>query len=186
MKKSISIIIFKPIITSYLLIFSVVSFSQSTSKSLKPESDFWKKVQFGGGVGLGIGSGYTDISIAPSAIYNINPYFSAGVGLQGSYISVKNNYNSFIYGGSIIGLLNPVEQIQLSIELEQLRVNTTSNVALVGANIFPKNNFWNTALYLGAGYRTDNITVGVRYNILFNKSDQVYSEAFMPFVRIYF
>lgn len=186
MKNCTPNIILKITISSFLLIFSAFAFSQSASNSLNPKNDFWKKVQFGGGIGLGIGSGYTDISIAPSGIYNFNSYFSAGVGLQGSYISVKNSYKSFIYGGSIIGLLNPIEQIQLSIELEQLRVNTTSNFALVGANIFPKNNFWNTALYLGAGYRTDNITVGVRYNILFNKSDQVYSEAFMPFVRIYF
>jgi hypothetical protein len=90
------------------------------------------------------------------------------------------NYISYIYGGSLIGLVNPIEKIQLSAELEQLRVNQE----------FPdfdgKNNFWNTALYLGAGYYTGNVTIGVRYNVLFNKNDLVYSEAFMPFVRIYF
>jgi hypothetical protein len=36
-------------------------------------------VQFGGGVGLGFGSNYTDISLAPSAIYNFNEYVALGL-----------------------------------------------------------------------------------------------------------
>ena len=46
--------------------------------------------------------------------------------------------------------------------------------------------FWNTALFLGAGYRNENITLGIRYNILHRDRDNIYAEAFMPFVRIYF
>ena len=38
----------------------------------KTKSDFWKHVQFGGGLGLGVGNGYADIMVAPSAIYNFN------------------------------------------------------------------------------------------------------------------
>jgi hypothetical protein len=41
----------------------------------------WKileNVQFGGGIGLGFGSGFTDISVAPSAIYNFNEYVALG------------------------------------------------------------------------------------------------------------
>lgn len=149
----------------------------------KPEYDFWKNVQFGGGFGLSVGSGYTDISIAPSAIYNFNDIFAAGVGLQGSYVKVKDRevtYNSYIYGGSLIGLVTPIEEVQLSVELEELRVNQEFTDFKI------KNNFWNTALYLGAGYYTGNVTIGVRYNVLFKKNDLVYSEAFMPFVRVYF
>lgn len=79
----------------------------------------------------------------------------------------------------MIGLINPVEQIQLSAELEQLRVNTTYEDNF-------KDDFWNTALFLGVGYRTNNVTVGIRYNVLFNRDKNVYNEAFMPFVRVYF
>jgi hypothetical protein len=39
-------------------------------------------VQFGGGVGLGFGSNYTDISLAPSAIYNFNEYVALGLGVN--------------------------------------------------------------------------------------------------------
>jgi hypothetical protein len=42
-------------------------------QKIHPIGDFWQNVQFGGGVGLGFGSNYTDISFG-SAIYNFNEY----------------------------------------------------------------------------------------------------------------
>ncbi len=42
------------------------------------------------------------------------------------------------------------------------------------------------ALFVGAGYRNENITIGIRYNVLHKDSDNIYAEAFMPFVRIFF
>jgi hypothetical protein len=169
---------FKSVFVLGIILLTNLIYSQS-----KPENDFWNKVQIGGGFALSVGSGYTNISVAPSAIYNFNKIFAAGVGLQGSYVKVNDQdarYNSYIYGGSLIGLANPIPQIQLSVELEELRVNQE----------FPdfnaKENFWNTALYLGAGYTNGKVTLGIRYNILFDKKDYVYSEAFMPFVRVYF
>ena len=160
---------------------SLSGFSQD-SISVKRKSEFWKNVQLGGGLGLNVGGGFTDITIAPSAIYNVNEYLSFGVGLQGSYVSVKNNYNSFIYGGSLIGLVNPIKEIQFSVELEQLKVNTSFESSFQ----IPSRHFWNTGLFLGAGYRTNNVTIGARYNVLFNENDNVYSNAFMPFIRVYF
>ena len=146
------------------------------------KSAFWEKVSFGGGIGLNIGSGFTNIAISPSAIYNINPYFSAGLGLQGSYVSSRNNFNSIIYGASVIGLANPAAMVQLSAEFEQVRVNTTLNSFPVDM----KENSWNSALFLGAGYRSNNLTVGIRYNVLHKKNNYLYSDAFMPFIRVYF
>ena len=105
-----------------------------------------------------------------------------GVGLQGSYVAVKSNYNSFIYGGSLIGLVNPIKQIQFSVELEELKVNTSFESSFQ----IPSRHFWNTGLFLGAGYRSNNVTIGGRYNILYNENDNVYSNAFMPFIRVYF
>ena len=81
----------------------------------KGGSDFWNDVQFGGGIGVSVGSDFTDISLAPSAIYNFNEYFAAGVGLQGSFVKVRtrepyyDGYKSYIYGGSLIGLFTPIE-----------------------------------------------------------------------------
>jgi long-subunit fatty acid transport protein len=149
----------------------------------KQKSDFWDHVKFGGGFGLSLGTGFTDITIAPSAIYNFNNYVSLGAGLQGSLVSQKDYYTSGIYGASLITLFNPIEQAQISLELEQVRVNSTFQT-VGGSNI--KNNFWNTGLFVGAGYRMDNVTVGVRYNLLYDKDKSVYSDALMPFIRVYF
>ena len=162
------------------LFFSICAFAQRNTLPPKMENQFWRNVQFGGGLGLGFGSGYTDISIAPSAIYNFNEYAALGIGLQYKYLKQKDYYASHLYGGSIIGLLNPIRQIQLSAELEQLRVN----VNLEGSNSNSQN-YWNTALFVGAGYRSGNVTIGARYNVLDDKNS-IYGSAFMPFVRVYF
>lgn len=155
-----------------------VSAQQTPHNELK--SNFWNKVQFGGGLGLGFGSGYTNISVAPSAIYNVNEYFSAGLGVQYNYLKQKDFYSSSQYGASIIGLVNPIPEIQLSVELEELRVNFKFDDGSVS------NDFWNTGLFLGAGYRAENVTIGARYNVLFNEDKGVYGDALMPFVRVYF
>ncbi len=149
----------------------------------KQKSDFWDHVKFGGGFGLSLGTGFTDVTIAPSAIYNFNSYVSLGAGLQGSIVSQKDYYSSGIYGASIITLFNPIQQAQISLELEQVRVNNTYRNLTTGTL---KDNFWNTGLFVGVGYRMENVTVGMRYNVLFNKDKNVYSDALMPFIRVYF
>jgi len=175
--------VFKSFFVILTVLFSGYSMAQEIS-AVDDTTNFWDKVQFGGGLGLGIGSGYTDISVMPSAIYNVNEIVAVGVGLQFGYLSSKNYYDSFVYGGSVITLVNPIPEIQLSAELEQVRVNTDYD-----ANNFRpsySDNFWNTALYLGAGYRTGNVTVGARYDVLLNDERSLYGSAFMPFVRVYF
>jgi hypothetical protein len=54
-------------------------------------------VQFGGGVGLGFGSNYTDISLAPSAIYNFNEYVALGLGGQYTYLKQKKLLFPFLW-----------------------------------------------------------------------------------------
>lgn len=152
------------------------------SQEINTKSDFLNHIQFGGGLGLGVGNGYADIMVAPSAIYNFNNYVSAGLGIQYNYVKQRDFYKANMYGGSIIALFNPLEEIQISTELEQLRINRTFNDALGNDT----QDFWNTALFIGAGYRNENITMGIRYNVLHKDRDNIYAEAFMPFVRIYF
>ncbi|MDX1462553.1 MAG: hypothetical protein R3359_05810 [Marinirhabdus sp.] len=91
-------------------------------------------------------------------------------------------FESTLYGGSWITLFNPIREIQLSAELEQLRVNQEIDFLAVRET----DNFWNTALFLGAGYRAGPATIGVRYNVLFSNDDRVYASAWNPFVRLYF
>ena len=75
---------------------------KTTIPAQKKSSDFWNHVQFGGGIGGGIGNQYSNLYVAPSAIYNFNAYFSAGTGLQMSYsdllkktlLRLTMNYNA--------------------------------------------------------------------------------------------
>ena len=169
-------------ITKIVFVMSLFVFSENAKAQEMEYTDFWSRVHFGGGLGIGFGSNYTNIALAPSAIYDFNQYISAGIALQGSYVRDKHFYESYMYGPSLIVLGNPIPQVQLSAELEQLRVNVDYDDDLG----FPNDNFWNTALFLGAGYRTNNVTIGVRYNVLHDSNKNVYSDAFMPFVRVYF
>ncbi|CAM3578392.1 hypothetical protein FLGE108171_04060 [Flavobacterium gelidilacus] len=169
------------IIGLFALIITLFTFQESFAQEPVVKSKFWSRVQFGGGLGLAFGNNSTNISVSPSAIYNFNEKVALGAGLQYSYINQKDFYTSHLYGGSIIGLVNPIQEIQLSAELEELRVNTDFNDPS-----FINDNYWNTALFLGAGYRTNNATIGIRYNVLHNDRNNIYTTAFMPFLRVYF
>lgn len=142
---------------------------------------FWQQVQFGGGLGISFGNGSFSGTIAPSTIYNFNDYFAMGPSLIFSYQS-SDFFKSTLYGGSWITLFNPIREIQLSAEVEQLRVQ--QEIEFIEGT--ETDNFWNTALFAGAGYRAGAVTIGLRYNILYNNDDRVYATAWNPFVRVYF
>ena len=155
---------------------------QAQSNSTSTNSDFWNHVRFGGGIGLSFGDGYFSGTVAPSAIYQFDDKFSLGLGLSGSYYKRKNLYKSTVFGGSVIGLFNPIREIQLSSEFEQLNVNRKfeNNLNL------EDDNYWYPALFLGAGYRSGNFTVGVRYDVLYDEDKSIYADPWMPFIRVYF
>ena len=68
-------------------------------------------------------------------------------------------------------------------ELEQLRVNRSFEV--VGAPNL-EDNYWSPALFLGVGYSNRNVTVGIRYDVLYDDEKSIYADPWMPFVRVYF
>lgn len=164
------------------LIVLVITFTNAKGQDTlpKPKSEFWKKVSFIPSIGLGFGSGYSNVSVAPAAVYKINKYISTGLGLQYSYLKQNNLFSSTTYGGSLITLVNPLKELQLSVELEQLKASVKNEVIAV------KSDFWNTAFFVGAGYRFGNSVIGARYNLLFNEDKGVYGDALLPFVRIAF
>lgn len=179
MQKSNLKIVLRPILVIVTLLFVNGLFAQGPTNTPNPPSPFWSNVQFGGGIGLGFSSGYTDIFLAPSAIYNFNPIVALGAGLNFNYVASKNFYSSFVYGISTIVLVNPIPEIQLSVGLNQSRVNYQEE----GFSNYSED-YWDTSLILGAGYRTGNVTIGIGYNVLQN--DRYDTEPFVPFVRAYF
>ena len=167
-------------IQSLVAVFSYSAFAQENVPAPN-QPGFWENVRFGGGFGLNFGAGNFQLALSPSAIYDVNEYLSFGPALNFSYQS-SEFFKSTLYGASAIVLVNPIQAIQLSGELEQLRVNNTIETS--SGDI--KDNFWNTALFLGGGFRTNNVTIGARYNVLYNNGDGVYADAWQPFIRIYF
>ena len=179
MKKSNLKIFLKSILIIISFFCTNELLAQGPTSNPNPPNSFWKNVQFGGGIGLNFSSGYTDVFVAPSAIYNFNSIVAFGAGLNFNYVASSNYYSSVIYGISTSILVNPIPQIQLSIGLNQNRVNYNEK----GFSNFSED-YWDTGLILGAGYRTGNVTIGIGYNVLQN--NRYDTEPFVPFVRAYF
>lgn len=154
----------------------------NSPKANAQEASFWSHVSYGGSLGLSFGDGFFSGTLAPSAIYNFDNPFALGVALNGTYNSEKNFYESYIVGGSIIGLYNVIPEIQFSAEFEQLFVSRNYEDDI----IFADENYWSPAVFLGVGYSTQNVTFGVRYDVLFKDDRSVYASAFSPFFRVYF
>ncbi|MGC1632404.1 MAG: hypothetical protein WA749_09870 [Gelidibacter sp.] len=82
----------------------------------------------------------------------------------------------------MIGLFNPIPEIQLSAEFEELNVSRNWDDRLA----IPNENYWYPALFVGAGFRSHNVAVGIRYDVLYDKAKSIYAKAWAPFVRVYF
>ncbi len=170
----------KHIISSILICFFITySFSQDTASE---PSEFWNNVQFGGGVSLSFGSGFFAGNLAPVGVYRFNEFAAAGLGINFGYTSEKNFYESFVVGPSVLGLINPLPQIQISSEFQQSYVNRTFD----DRTEFIDEKYWVPALFLGIGYTTNNITVGIQYDVLYDRNYSIYNDSWYPFVRILF
>ena len=165
------------ILTLFFFGFATHSYSQIDDAT----TNFWSKVRFGGGLGLSFGDGFFSGTIAPSAIYQFNSKFATGVGLNFTYNSQEDVFKSTILGGSTIGLYNPIPELQVSSEFELLNVNRTFE-----NNLFEDDNYWYPALFMGLGYRTNNITMGIRYDVLYDRDKSIYADPWAPFIRVFF
>jgi len=166
-----------------LVIMMLIAMTATTSCFAQDDqTTFWQNVRIGGGIGLSFGDGFFSGSLAPSAVYDFNDQFSAGVGLNGTYNSLKNQYSSTIVGGSVLALYNVIPQLQISTEFEQLNVSRNYDNSIAIAD----ENYWYPALFVGAGFRQQNFTIGIRYDVLYDNGKSVYASAYVPFVRVYF
>ncbi len=165
----------------FLLATGILMFSPALAQLQGPPSDFWSRVRFGGGLGLGFSNRSFTIAVAPSAIYQVSPQFATGVGLNFNY-SEFDESKFTAYGGSLVSFFNPIPQAQISAEFEQLRVNREDFI--FGERF--EDSFWVPALYLGIGFGNRNVMAGMRYDVLFNNEKSIYASAWSPFVRVYF
>ena len=174
--------LFLSISKKLIILLLLILFSKQISFAQNSKSDFWTHVRYGGGLGLNFGDKFFSATVAPSAIYQFDKKLSLGLGLNATFNNQKAIYKSTILGGSLVGLYNVIREIQLSTEFEQLNVNRRYNVNLNEKD----DNYWIPGLYLGVGYRSKNVTFGIRYDVLYDSQKSIYADPWAPFVRVYF
>lgn len=159
----------------------ILTITLSFHKNYAQEKSFWSKVRFGGQIGIDFPNDSFSAIIAPSAVYDVNPYVSLGTGINFGYTNARN-FKATNYGISLISLFYPLKELQISSEFEYTGVS--KELELDGGNI--KEDYWYPALFLGAGYRINGLSIGMRYDVLYNEDKSIYSTAFIPFVNVYF
>ncbi|MCO4821485.1 MAG: alpha-ketoglutarate decarboxylase [Flavobacteriaceae bacterium] len=167
------------------LLIVICSFSLNVFAQLadpNPQDKFWDNVRFGGNIGLSFGSNFFSGTLSPSAIYQLNHQVALGTAIGFTYNEQRDFYKSTVIGLSFITLYNPIPEIQLSGEFEQLHVNRKYENALD----LPNNEYWYPALYLGAGYGAGNVTIGMRFDVLYDSNKSIYANSWAPFIRVYF
>ena len=141
-----------------------------------------KRLKFGCGFGLNF-VGSTNISLSPNLMYAVSNKVILGVGIQGSYASIKNLQNTTTFGGNVLMMYSPARKLSTLLELAQLRVSTKTETQTENTT----NKYWDTALFVGAGFNiTNKISVGAKYNLLYDKDESVYTSPIVPFVNISF
>lgn len=169
-----------------VFLFSYNVFSQTNNDTItKRNKDTLmvkkqKRLKFGCGFGLNFVGG-TSVSISPNLIYKITNEIAVGGGIQGSYNSIKNVQTTITYGANVLGQFNPTKKITTFLEFTQLRVSTKTDINNI------TNEFWDSALFVGAGYNiTNKISVGAKYNLLYKDGKSIYTSPVIPFVNITF
>ena len=176
----------KLILTIGLFIISYNTFTQTKTDSLQKNKvdtlvvKMEKKWKFGAGFGLNFVGG-TNISLSPNLTYHVSDKVALGFGVQWNYLSLKDIQKTTTYGANTLFQFRPSQKIMTLLEFAQLRVSTESEID------DSKRNYWDSALFVGAGLNiTKKITIGAKYNFLYKEDESIYSSPVIPFVNISF
>ena len=159
-------------ITLLLISFSFISFSQvdyyEQPDNIETDTNslFERKFLYGGNMGLNFGS-YTKISASPKIAYPVFTWTSIGAGGDFIYYSF-GGFKAFMYGANTFADFFVLKAFTLHFEYAMLNVETFK--------YYPNkiDRKWNTAKYVGAGYRqmlSDKAYVTYLFLWDFNYSD---------------
>ncbi|MBT8266481.1 MAG: hypothetical protein KJO41_02945 [Bacteroidia bacterium] len=176
-------LILKSIILFSLMLLSENINAQTTQVAVVDSSSVESsRLKFACGFGLNFVGG-TNISLSPNLVYKVSDKVSFGAGLQGSYNAIKDLQKTSTIGANVISFYNPSKTFTMLLEFVELNV-TTKRETPEGEI---KNNFWDSALFVGAGVNiTRKVTIGAKYNLLYKEDESVYTSAIIPFVNITF
>jgi len=134
-----------------------------------------ERIFFGGFLGLQLGT-QTAINISPQAGFLISNRLSAGFGATYQLYHDRffgQSFTTHVYGYSVFGRFHILPRIFAHAEFEQLNLQYRDNRVLDQ----PGDRFWETNIFLGAGYRQPlservNLNIMLLYN--FNEQSQAY------------
>lgn len=144
------------------------------------DSSHPKRLKVGLGFGLNFVGG-TNLSLSPSLTYNVTKNLAIGGGLLFNYAAIKNIQKTTTFGINALVNYTPTKIILTTLEFSEMNVSSQSYISNT------KNNFWESALFLGAGLQvTPKISLGAKYNLLYNKNKSVYTSPVVPFINVSF
>lgn len=165
---------------SFFICFSFLTFLSVFAQETKDNVKSKDKIHFGGGIQLSFGNAYTAVGVSPSVVYDISDQWASGIGATYLYVNDKfhkMNYN--VVGGSALVLFNPIKQIQLNTEFEYLHIKKNYTIE--------NDQYWLPAWYIGVGYNIGKRgSMGVRYDVLWDKEKSIYNDALTPYFKFYF
>ena len=149
-------------------------FSLNTQAQTEYGETIKSKLFVGSTFSLGFGT-YTNVDISPMIGYNINRYFSAGLGATYMFYSYNNGAERIqgnFYGGRIFSRIMPLPDLLPGIFLhgEMESINNERYIA-INPNTFPVlTRTWTPAVLVGAGFRqkagnNSYFTVSILYNL---------------------
>ena len=132
---------------------------------------------------MGFNQNFFSITLAPNAIYQFNQTWGIGISTGYTYASEKDLYKSSIINYGIIGLSRPINRLELSTQLENYHVSQKFDQDQINLQNI---NYQYPALFIGAGYISNNVTIGAKYDILYDEEKSIFPSPIIPFVRIMF
>lgn len=184
LKSTDLLLLTKPLLlVVFIGLFYSIKIQYVNAQSLNNEpSNFWNNVSYGISGGGSFSSGNADATLSPVGVYRFNPYASVGSSLNFAYAKRKNSYESYVIGISLLGIFNPIPEIQLSVEPQQSFVSRNFD----SRTEFTDENYWVSSLFLGVGFNAGNVTVGIQYDVLHDPGRSVFIDAWHPFLRVFF
>lgn len=143
-----------------------------------------KKVYFGGNLGFSFGS-ETSVTVEPTVLYGFSQYFKLGGGASYRYVSSdRYDYSDNIYGARAIAIATPLPYINISVDYGMYHRTTRISS---GEKI---RDGWMPSLSPGIGINIPVgrgfVSIGAGYDVLYDASTSIYSNAWMPMVSFYF
>jgi len=152
------------------------TYVRKKEKPAEEKEDIWKKLVFGGGLGLSIGNP-TYIDISPIVGYRINEKVTAGIGLNYQYYSYDYGNYLFatnIYGGSVFGRYYFKKDLFAHGEVEYLNLASYNN---------PEKRIGVESVLVGGGYMQHfSAHSGLVAMVLYNLTQTDYSPYASPLI----